>query len=256
MDTAWFRPLSRPTFPRITLICFPFGGGHSGAFRTWAAKLPADVRLLGVDLPGRGARFGEPLMTQFETVLPPLLAACSTLDPTRPFAFYGHSLGATIAFELTHALAREHRLMPRHLIVSGRGAPDLPRRTSPIARLDDVAFLAEVRRYQGLPEEVLAHRELLELFLPVLRADFGLSESYVHTPGPPLPLPITAFGGCRDPMVDVATLDGWARQTATTFASHVFDGGHFFPDECVDELIARIAKILGSHLSGAPAIAD
>lgn len=253
MDGLWFRPLSRPAFTRATLICFPFGGGHSGAFRHWAEKLPPDVRLLGVDLPGRGARFGEPPLTRLDAILLPLLGACATLDPARPFVFYGHSLGATIAFELARALVRVGRPAPCHLIVSGRGAPDLPRRSAPIADLSDEAFIAEVRKYQGLPDEVLAHRELLDLFLPLLRADFGVSERYVYAPGPPLPLPLTALGGRRDPMVDVATLDGWSRQTSTAFACRIFDGGHFFPDECLDEVVALLVAALNPQRTDATA---
>lgn len=251
MDALWFRPLSQSAHARATLVCFPFGGGHSGAFRHWAARLPSDVRLLGVDLPGRGARFGETLLTNLDAILRPLLAACVALDPEKPFVFYGHSLGATIAFELARALARVGRPLPHHLVVGGRGAPDLPRRSAPIAGLPDDVFLAEVSKYQGLPDEVLAHQELLDLFLPLLRADFGVSERYVYRSGPPLAVPITALGGRSDPMVDVATLTGWSRQTSTTFASRIFDGGHFFPDEFIDEVVALLVDTLNPRTKGA-----
>lgn len=235
---SWFTVLSAVTRPRATLVCFPFGGGNSSAFRSWARHLPADVRLIGVDLPGRGARFGEPMFTRVDELVDALLGQRATLEWQAPLIFFGHSLGAVIAFELTRALERAGATGPRHLIVSGRGAPHLPRSEPPIHKLSDAQFLEQAQRFQGLPEDALQYSELLELFLPILRADFALSESYRCGSDMPVSCDLTVLGGSDDPMVGVDTLPPWQVYTRGRFALRTFDGGHFFLNDFVADIVA------------------
>jgi medium-chain acyl-[acyl-carrier-protein] hydrolase len=215
----WFSVLAAAARPRATLVCFPFGGGNSAAFRTWSRHLPADVQLLGVDLPGRGARFGEPMFTRVDAVIDALAGQQGYLAQQGRLIFFGHSLGALLAFELA-----------RTLELSGAAAP--------VHGLPDAQFLEQVQRFEGLPDEVLQHAELLEVFLPILRADFALSESYRCAAQTPLNCDLTVLGGTRDPMVDVATLEPWAQHTRARFDCRTFDGGHFFLHDFAAEIVA------------------
>jgi medium-chain acyl-[acyl-carrier-protein] hydrolase len=234
----WFSVLAAVARPRATLVCFPFGGGNSSTFRPWSRYLPADVQLLGVDLPGRGARFGEAMFTRVDDVIDALLAQRNYLARQGRLIFFGHSLGALLAFELACALERSGAPAPVHLIASGRGAPHLPRLDPPVHGLPNAQFIEQVKRFQGLPDEVLQHEELLELFLPILRADFALSESYRCTARARLSCDLTALGGTRDPMVGVDTLAPWGKHTRGQFQLHTFDGGHFFVNDFAAEVTA------------------
>lgn len=228
---GWFVELKPAVRPRATLFCFPFGGGSAAAFRPWADHVPSDVKLVGIDLPGRAARFGEPLLTSAKDVVTQLLAEKGYFARHAPFVFFGHSLGAIVAFEL----ARE--LPPSRLVVSGRRAPHLPLPRSPIYDLPDHRFVEELRKYEGTPEEVLADREVMELYLPILKADFAISESYRYEEAPPLALPLLVLGGESDPMVEASSLHEWTRHTTGDHAVHTFEGGHFFLNDFVPDIV-------------------
>jgi len=235
---AWFSVLAGVHRPRATLICFAYGGGNAAAFRAWARHAPADVQILGVELPGRGVRFGAAPLTRVADVIDALLAQRDFLAQQGQLILFGHSLGALLAFEFARALQRTGALAPVHLVASGRGAPHLARREAPVHALPDAQFLAQVRRFEGLPDAVLQHAELLEIFLPILRADFALSETYECMPGAPLDCDLTVLGGTRDPMVDVATLAPWREHTRGRFACRMFDGGHFFLNDHAAQIVA------------------
>ena len=137
-------------------------------------------------------------------------------------------MGALIGFELARLLRREHGLMPAHLFVSGRRAPQLPRDSRITYNLPEPEFLEEVRRLDGTPKEVLEHPELMEIVSPLLRADFEVVETYSYVPEPPLDCPITVFGGLRDHDVGRDVLEPWREQTASHFTLRMLPGGHFF----------------------------
>jgi medium-chain acyl-[acyl-carrier-protein] hydrolase len=145
-----------------------------------------------------------------------------------PFAFFGHSMGALISFELARELRRRHSAAPVHLYVSGRRAPQISHTELNIFDLPDDQFIKQMQRFNGTPREVLQNAELMELFLPVLRADFELVETYQYTPGEPLPCSITAYGGFEDEDAPQATVLAWEQQTSSNFASRMVPGGHFF----------------------------
>lgn len=222
----WLPALGRRPGARLRLFCFPYSGGGTTPFREWQALLPAAVEVSPVLLPGREARIGEPAFDR----LPPLVAALDdALAPALdlPYAFFGHSVGALVAFELARALRRRGATPPVHLFVSAHPAPQLPdldRRHD----LPEDALIAELRRFQGTPEEVLDNPELMRLVLPTLRRDFAVAETYEHAPEPPLDCPLTAFGGLADPRAGRAELVPWQKQTRAAFKLRMFPGGHFF----------------------------
>ena len=162
----------------------------------------------------------------------------------RPFAFFGHSLGARLAFELARSLRRQKRALPMHLMVSACSAPQLPPANPPIHTWPRTAFLAELQRRNGLAAEVAAEPELVDLLLPMLRADFAVYETAVYQREPPLACPITAFGGQEDPLVSSAGLGAWAEQTTAPFQLSLFAGDHFFLKTAETQLLKQIGQIL------------
>jgi medium-chain acyl-[acyl-carrier-protein] hydrolase len=239
--SRWLTPLNTVACPRAVVVCLPFGGASASAYRSWAARVPADVHLCAVDLPGRAARFGEPLLTDAEEIVAGLLGLP---DLPVPFVLFGHSVGALMAYEWASSLQQTGRPAPVHLVVSGRAAPQTMRSRAPIHGLGDEQFLAEVCRYQGLPDEVLAHRELIDLFLPILRADFTITETYRHAPRPALRTPLLILGGEHDPMVAPAELSHWLALTTAPSRIETFPGGHFYLDQHRDALVDRLVSLL------------
>jgi len=230
MDPApdrWFH-ISRPKpGAAIRLFCFPYSGADSAVFFPWADLLPGFVEVCPVQLPGRGRRLSEPL---YDRLLPLAAAAGEAVAAAcrGSFALFGHSFGAMLAFEVARWLRRRGGPMPEHLFVSGCSAPQLPEPNLPIHDLPEPEFIEQLRRLNGTPEEVLANPELLELIIPILRADFAVCRSYAYQHEAPLSCPISAYGGLRDSDVSRERLEAWREQTSGAFALRMFPGDHFF----------------------------
>jgi medium-chain acyl-[acyl-carrier-protein] hydrolase len=224
---AWVtRP--RPTAQaQMRLFCFPYAGGGASLFRTWPEELPDLIEICAIQPPGRESRFAEPRFTR----LPPLVEALGeALAPylDKPFAFFGHSLGAITCFEVARWLRRQGLAQPAQLFVSAHRAPQLPDRHSAIHELPDAIFINEIGHLNGMPAEVVAEADLMELMMPLLRADFGLAETYTYTPEPPLPGAISAFGGVADEGISRDDLAAWVAQTTAHFVLRMLPGDHFF----------------------------
>jgi medium-chain acyl-[acyl-carrier-protein] hydrolase len=232
----------------LRLLCFPYAGGAANIFRAWADSLPATVEVCAVQLPGRGGRLLEP---PFTDLLLLVRTAAQELLPflDRPFAFFGHSMGATISYELAQLLRKDYNIEPLHLFASGRCAPQLPDEQPVTYDLPEPKFLEELRQLNGTPAEVLEHPELIELLLPVLRADFELIQTHVYSPKPPLDCPITAFGGVEDKEVRREQLDAWREQTRARFSLQMFPGDHFFLHTAQPLLLESVARELGQLVS-------
>jgi medium-chain acyl-[acyl-carrier-protein] hydrolase len=166
----------------------------------------------------------------------------------KPFAFFGHSMGATIALELARYLRSESKVEPVHLFVSGSRAPQARNREPATYDLPEAEFLEELRRLKGTPAEVLDHPELMRLMMPVLRADFALAQTYLYKAAAPLSCPITAFGGLDDKAVNQRQLQSWQTQTSSCFALRMIRGDHFFIHESQRLLLAAISQELGRIL--------
>jgi medium-chain acyl-[acyl-carrier-protein] hydrolase len=230
---------------RLRLFCFPYAGAGALIFRKWSDALPRDIEVCPIQLPGRGTRLTEPPFTKLPCLIEALVRA---LDPLldKPFAFFGHSLGALIGFELARQIRRQYGLHPVRLVASAGRAPQIPHRASPIHTLPDKEFLAELRRLNGTPRELLDHEELMEVMLPILRADFALYETYLYSTEPPLNCPISAFGGLQDRRVNESDLEAWRSQTSASFSLRMFPGDHFFLKEPL--LLRALSQELQSGL--------
>jgi medium-chain acyl-[acyl-carrier-protein] hydrolase len=238
------RPLSAP---RVRLFCFPHGGGNALAFKDWAAALPEDVEVCAVQLPGRGVRMLE---TPAESITQIIIGLTEAFHPYQetPVALFGHSLGALVSFEF----ARRLRTMGDplvHLFVSGRAAPQLPDPEAPISHLPTPKFVdAVLKRYRNIPEEILNDPDMMNLWLPALRADFMMNETYQYTAEPLLECPISSFGGIQDASASPEELAAWRHQTSGTFRLNMFPGDHFFINSARESVLKSVAADLERSL--------
>lgn len=247
MTNSWIISFDRRPDAELRLFCFPHAGVGGSIYRSWSDRLPGWIELSAVQLPGRESRFRE---RPFRNVDALVEAVKEGLAPflDRPFAFFGHSMGAIVAYEVARVLEEGHGPRPGHLFVSGRRAPHLPPREPPMTHLPDEAFVAEVgRRYGGIPDPLLEQPDLLSIFLPALRADMEALEAYAYRPGASLTCPVTAYGGKADPWAGAPELEAWAASTTARFGMRLFEGGHFFLEAAGSKLVADVVGKLAAR---------
>jgi medium-chain acyl-[acyl-carrier-protein] hydrolase len=232
----WFEHLSPPSKRGFCLFCFPYAGGSAQIFRHWQRYFFPEVDICLVHLPGRDRRIGEEPYKRLEPMVEALADAMKAQIQS-PFAFYGHSMGSLISFELARELQRRHKIAPREMFLSGHYAPPAPRTGPPSFSLSDDEFLERLKNFNGTPTELLNDPEIQELFLPLLRADFEVVDSYDHVPGEPLPCPITTYGGLQDTDVPVEGLHAWRKHTLSTCNVRMLPGDHFFIQTCGTEFM-------------------
>ncbi|MEV4603149.1 alpha/beta fold hydrolase [Amycolatopsis sp. NPDC049253] len=240
----WLRRFSAPPAPRLRLVCFAHAGGSASSFRTWPSSLPPDVEVLAIRYPGRQDRLAEPCAETLDGLVGDVVGALAEpLSDGVPFAFFGHSMGSAIAFEVAARLDRRCGLRAAALFVSAAAPPHLYQ-PGTLHLADDDAFVAALRRLGAADGEFFAHEELRAMVLPSIRADFRLIET--HRPGPPVPLavPIRAYSGTGDSSVDVPALLRWAELTTADFTHHAFPGDHFYLVPSEAELLADLARHL------------
>lgn len=213
---------------RIRLLCLPYAGGSAQSYLRWSRPLADVAEVVALELPGRGERVRELPCDRLSPLIDDLEVRVAAAASEGPFAVFGHSLGAAIGYELSRRMRERHEMKPVRLFVSAHRAPHLPLRERRITHLSDDAFIAHLRKLGGTPAEVFDNTELMQLLLPVLRADFAVSEGYSHAVEEPLDCPITAFGGNLDPDVSVEELSAWRRHTTERCRVRLFDGDHFF----------------------------
>ena len=231
---------------RIRLFCLPFAGGGSAFYHPWKEHLPADIELAKIQLPGRETRLREKAFTRMEMLVATLTEKLTPwLD--RPFAFFGHSMGALITFELVRMIRTYNHAQPQHIFVSGYQAPHLPR-SEKISHLPDAQFVQRLLEYGGIPKLVVENSELMEIFLPIFRADFEMIDNYIYQPGPPLDCPLTVFGGESDPKISREDLFQWKKHTTSDFSCHFLPGGHFFINESQPRLLDHLCNSLGRSM--------
>ncbi len=221
----WVTGEASPDAP-VQLFCFPHAGGGPGFFGAWRRSLHPWLDVRSIHLPGRESRAREGLLTDIENVVPPVVdAVAKAVD--RPFLLFGHSLGSIVAFETARQL-ESRGVRPMALVVSSRRAPDRQRRAARYETMTQAAFLGAVEGLNGTPVEVLEHEALVEMMLPILRADFVMNERYVRFPGRVLDAPIMAMAAAQDPEVPVAEMLDWRHETTGGFMLRVFEGDHFY----------------------------
>lgn len=243
---AYYQPNYRAT---LRLFCFPYAGGSALVFNKWRESLPPFVEVCPVQLPGRGNRLDAPPFTDMESLVE---AAGAALLPyfDRPFAFFGHSMGASLSFELARLLRRDGRRLPLHLYISGRRAPHIIDDDPPLHHLPDAELLDELRQLNGTPKEVLEHPELMQMMLPLLRADFSVAETYVCKTEPPLNIPMTVFGGLADKDIEREQLEAWREYTTAAFKLRMLEGDHFFLNTSQSMLLRLLSSELAGLLAG------
>ena len=245
-NNAWLilREPKRKT--RLRLFCFPYAGGGASVFRQWSENMPEGVEVCPVQLPGRENRITDSPFTKLALLVDAMVEA---FDPyfDVPFAFFGHSIGAKIAFELARELRRKKGAQPVHLFVSGSRPPHIPE-PRPLHLLPEHEFTKELRRFSGTPEAVMQSRDLMEMYLPILRADFALDETYVYYEDNLFDCPISAFGGNEDKETNREELDAWRQHTTGTFTLQIFQGDHFFIKSSQSLLLYSISQVLLRYL--------
>ncbi len=242
--TDWVTRYEPNPDARLRLFCFPYAGGGPHIFRGWSGGLSREVEVCPIQLPGRGSRIKEPPFTELLQLARALAEGLLPLLD-KPFAFFGHSMGALIGFELARQLRRERGIEPAHLFVASRRAPQLPESSPQMHALSDASFIQALRNLGGMPEEIFQHAELLRLMLPILRADVTLVETYVYKKEEPLNCPISVFGGIFGRDVSRYELESWRGQTRRNFTLQMFPGNHFF---LVDDR-ALLLKAIAQDLS-------
>lgn len=228
----------------MDLICFPHAGGSSAAFFQIKRLMPPEINLHLLEYPGHGKYFQKPLIYQFQPMLEYLLREVTSILQ-EPFTFYGHSMGALLSFEVVRRLYELKMPMPTHLFVSGRTSPQTEYKNPPLSHLADDDFLFVLQNvYKGIPTQISSEASLLKIFLPILKADFAILENYNYVEKLPLPLPIIAIAGDRDPVVNEEQLGGWSQHTSSTFKRVMIPGDHFSiitePSHLVGQILSTI----------------
>jgi medium-chain acyl-[acyl-carrier-protein] hydrolase len=242
---VWFDIEQVPASTRLIAVCFPHAGGSSAVFGPWRRRVPDNVLLLPVRLPGREQRLAEPLSTSIAPLVAEIGQQLSNLARF-PLVLIGHSFGALLAFELAR-WRRKNGQTTRGILAAGCPAPQfVPRnvaRRPALHQLPDDELIFQVqRRYGGLPDAAARNAELMALLLPVVRADIRLVETYEYQVEPPLECPIWAFGGSEDREVPLADLAGWREQTSATFSQRLFNGGHFFLGPALSAIVELLRQ--------------
>lgn len=233
----------------VRLFCVPYAGGCPQVYQQWPDILPPSVEVCSISLPGRRKRFAESPFTRMRPAIQSILAdLVQYLD--RPFAIFGHSMGALIAYELASTLQRSRLAEPVHLFVSGCYSAKQPN-PRPLHMLPDADFKEAICLLDGMPMEVINNAEIMELITPTLRADFTLTETYRDTSDIQLNCPITAFGGSDDPITSPDEIELWRYATNSSFSLHILPGNHFFlhqeQSQLCSLLTAELNQTLGAY---------
>lgn len=239
--------------PSVKLYCLPYSGASAALYYRWQRQLPAWLRVVPVELPGRGLRIAEPLHTDVRTLVAHLAADLRSQLDDGPYAVFGHSLGAILAFELVHELIRRRAPAPLSLFVAGTSAPT--RRQRSLEELSslktDEAVVAYLRKLGGTPDEVLANEELMGMTLPIVKADFKLCESYTYAAQSRIPCHLAVLSGRGDDIPGDDLL-AWQAEAGDAFSLTMFDGGHFFIHENQVEVLHFIGKHFNRSLPHGP----
>ncbi len=241
------KPNQHATF---RLFCFPYAGAGSMVYRTWPDGLPPQVEVVSILYPGRESRLRvTPCVTMQTMILALVEEILPKLD--MPFAFYGHSLGGLIAFELTRELRRRQWSQPTRLFISSRRAPQLPDPNPPISHLSGDAFAQAIqKRYNGIPKIIQQDPDLMDIFLPILRADFSIFETYQYLQEPVLDIPISAYYGLQDHTITAQDVSAWQDQTHHPLSLQAFPGDHFFIQAQRLALLETLSQALEKQFAG------
>lgn len=254
VDASWIAYRKANPKAHLRLFCFPYAGAGASLFRTWGQDLPSWIEVCPIQLPGRESRYVE---LAYERIEPLVEALSGGLEPflDQPYAFFGHSMGALIAFELARVLRARNRRLPSYMFVSGsRG----PRRSNPYPStlgLPDEQLVRELSNMGGTPEGILQNPEILKFLLPTIRADFALCETYAYRSSAILDFPLKVYGGRNDVKVTEEDLQSWGLETSAGCRVAIFDGDHFFVNSCRSAVLKDLSDVLRSNFTSRPQFA-
>lgn len=228
--------------PALRLFMLPYAGGSCVTYRDWSRLAPEGVEICPIELPGHGARIGEPLLSSMDSLVEQLLRVATPLL-NLPFGLFGHSMGGLVAFELAKAFRREGAPTPCHLFVSGCPAPQTPSPARKVHLAPDAELRQRLVEFNGTPRAVLENQELMSLALPILRADIAIMETYQFHPGTPLEHAMTVLCGRDDPTVRPRSLVGWQHHAQEPDLV-MLPGDHFYLQPTQSSLVDLVVKKL------------
>jgi medium-chain acyl-[acyl-carrier-protein] hydrolase len=243
IESKWLRYLRKNDDAKMTLFCFPYAGSGPGVYHAWLQDLAPSFEVVAIHYPGREARFAETPYVDLDVLVSELVNQIK-YHLTRPFVFFGHSMGAYVAFLLSQRLAKTFGDKPEQLFISGARAPFI-KENAPIHQLGSKAFLRAVIALNGISKEVLASPELVAMCLKALRADFTACENLKYKIEEELDIPLTLMGGDSDPRVSVSQLTAWGNLASRGVNKHIFSGDHFY----LNEHRKTISRLINSTLT-------
>jgi surfactin synthase thioesterase subunit len=241
-ESLFIRRAPRPK-GRLRLFCIPYAGAGASIYNAWPDLLPPEIEVVAIQLPGREDRIFEQPFSRLGSLVRTVVQAVRPYLHT-PFAFFGYCCGALLSYELTKELKRRFGVSPAHLIAASQPAPHLPHKEVAIHLLPNEEFKQSLWQLNGTAAEILQDDSMMQLLLPALRADFLIYEQYVYQPGIQLSCPITALGGALDPRVSRDDLDAWKDHTTNSFSVRLFEGGHFFVNESLQDTLDAVVSAL------------
>lgn len=247
MQSKWYKNFRETPHCKMRMFCFPHAGGSAQDYKKWLAYLPMDIELLVAQMPGRAERMQEKLCTNFNELIDSFLTAIIPfLD--KPYFFVGHSLGGSIAFEVARAIRRIEHIMPTSMIIIGRGGPNI-QESRPRYNAPDKEFIAYLKSQSGTDEKIFEDVEVLKFFLPIIRNDMMLADTYhnFYQKESPLSCPIHVFFGSKEADITQEMVAEWKYETSSNFTVEQFDGNHFFLHEQPETVIKRIFELV-SHI--------
>jgi medium-chain acyl-[acyl-carrier-protein] hydrolase len=243
--TSWIAGHRRRPEATVRIFCLPYAGGGASVYRTWVNEVPSYIEAVPVQPPGREDRYAEEPLRRMEDMVSGLIDSLQPLMVEMPFAFFGHSLGGVVALEAARALDRGKAPAPCHVFISGRPAPHLPLRRTPVFNQSLEELKAWLRSVQGTSDAVLECEEMMDLIVPLIRADLQINDTYRSTAEPPLACPLTILGGLRDDEATADELEQWAPYTSQSFNLRMLNGDHFFPfNEARPSALATVVEAL------------
>lgn len=230
----------------IDLYCLPYAGGSAHAiYSKWVKKIDPRIKLRPLELAGHGRRISEPFYENVQIAVQDFMRMISSNVRERPYAFYGHSMGTTLVYELAIAIKAAELPQPKMLFLSGRIPPHLRYEGKPMHKLSDADFIESIRKIGGTPSELFDNNDLLKIFLPILRNDYSMIEQYRMTGDPQLlDADIVFFHSDEDRHVNIPDILEWAQYSKRSFEYQEFHGGHFFINEVWDEICISINQKL------------
>lgn len=231
---------------KIKLFCLPYAGGSSVIFNNWKSQLSSFIDVIPIELAGRGKRFTEPLYSYFDDAVNDIFNIIKD-NLEDPYAFFGHSMGCMLAYELCHKISEERLPSPLHVFFSGRQAPNIISDKEISYKLPRDEFKQKIIELGGTPDELFENEELFDLFLPILKADFKIVEEYEYIKKRKLDCNITILYG-KEEHSNIIDITDWKKHTERNCSTFSFEGGHFFINDKIDEVLKVINNILINYI--------